>query len=66
MTDQVPATKADIERIEAKLDHILRAVGEVLEALKPLRRESEVEAAEWNKAFPPAGKFDESGDGGGI
>jgi hypothetical protein len=66
MTDQVPATKADIERIEAKLDHILRAVGEVLEALKPLQRESEVEAAEWNKAFPPAGKFDESGDGGGI
>jgi hypothetical protein len=66
MTDQAPATKADIERIEAKLDHILRAVGEVLEALKPLQRESEVEAAEWNKAFPPAGKFDESGDGGGI
>lgn len=66
MTDQAPATKADIERIEAKLDHILRAVGEVLEALKPLQRESDVEAAEWNKAFPPAGKFDESGDGGGI
>ena len=66
MTDQAPATKADIERIEAKLDHILRAVGEVLEALKPLQRESGVEAAEWNKAFPPAGKFDESGDGGGI
>jgi hypothetical protein len=66
MTDQTPATKADIERIEAKLDHILRMMGEVLEAFKPLQRESEVEAAEWNKAFPPAGKFDESGSGGGI
>ena len=66
MTDQAPATKADIERIEAKLDHVLRAMGEVLEALKPLQRESEAEAVEWNKAFPPAGKFDESGDGGGI
>jgi hypothetical protein len=65
MTDQAPATKADIERIEAKLDHILRAMGGVLEALKPLHRESD-EAAEWNKAFPPAGKFDESGGGGGI
>ena len=66
MTDQAPATKADIERIEAKLDHILRAMGGVLEVLKPLRGESEAEAAEWNKAFPPAGKFDESGGGGGI
>jgi hypothetical protein len=48
------------------LDHILRAMGGVLEALKPLHRVSEVEAAEWNKAFPPTGKLDESGGGGGI
>ncbi len=66
MTDQTPATKADIERIESKLDDILGAMGRVLEALKPLQRESEVEAAEWNKAFPPAGKLDESGNGGGF
>jgi hypothetical protein len=66
MSEQASATKADIERIEAKLDHILRAMGGVLEALKPLQRQSEVEAAEWNKAFPPAGKFDESAGGGGI
>ncbi|MGA7328918.1 MAG: hypothetical protein WBX25_31635 [Rhodomicrobium sp.] len=66
MTDQTPATKADIEKIEGKLDDILCAMDRVLEALKPLRRESEAEAAEWNKAFPPAGKLDESGDGGGI
>jgi hypothetical protein len=66
MAKQTPATKADIERIEAKLDHILRMVSEVLEALKPLQRESEGEAAEWNKAFPPAGNIDEFGSGGGI
>jgi hypothetical protein len=66
MIDQAPATKADLERIEGKLDHILRALGEVLEALKPLQREAEIEAAEWNKAFPPAGKLDEFDEGGGI
>ena len=57
MVDQAPATKADIERIESKLDHILRAIREVLEALKPLQRESDLAAAEWNKAVPPAGKM---------
>jgi hypothetical protein len=66
MVDQTPATKADIERIESKLDHILRAIGEVLEALKPSQGESYLEAAEWNKAVPPAGKIDDFGDGGGI
>ena len=66
MIDRAPATKADIERIEGKLDHILRAVDGVLEALKPLQRESEIEAAEWNKAFPPAGKLNEFDDGAGI
>ena len=30
MVDQAPATRADIDRIESKLDHILRAIGEVL------------------------------------
>ena len=64
MTDQTAATKADIERIEAKLDQILRVVVQVLEALKPLQRAEEVEAAEWNKAFPPAGE--EYSSGGGI
>jgi hypothetical protein len=66
MDDQAPATKADIERVEGKLDHIFRAMGEVLEALKSLQKEGEVEAAEWNKAVPPAGKFDEFSGGGGI
>jgi len=66
MADQAPATKADIERIESKLDHILRAIGEVWEALKPLQRESDLAAAEWNKAAPPAGKIDDFSDGGGI
>ena len=47
MVDQAPATKADIERIESKLDHILRAIGEVLEALKPSQRECDLAAAEW-------------------
>ena len=37
MVDQAPATRADIERIESKLDHILRAIGEVLEALSDYR-----------------------------
>jgi hypothetical protein len=66
MVDQAPATKADIERIESKLDHILRATGEVLEALKRLQRKSDLAAAEWNKAVPLAGKIDDFGDGGGI
>jgi hypothetical protein len=66
MTDRTPATKSDIERIEAKLDHILRAMGEVVEALKPLQRAGEAEAAEWKNAFPSAGDVDESGSGGGI
>ena len=66
MANQAPATKADIQRIESKLDHILRAIGEVLEALRSLQRESELAAAEWNKAVPPAGKIDDFGDGGGI
>jgi hypothetical protein len=66
MVDQAPATKADIERIESKLDHILRAIGEVLKALKPSLRESDLAAAEWNKAVPLAGKVDDLGDGGGI
>jgi len=66
MADQALATKADIERIESKLDHILRAIGEVLEALKPSQRESDFAAAEWNKAVPPAGRIDEFDDGGGI
>lgn len=66
MVDQAPATKADIERIESKLDHILRAIGEVLEALKLLQRESDLAATEWNKAAPPAGKIDDFSDGGGI
>ena len=66
MVDQAPATKADIERIESKLDHILRAIGEVLEALKPSQREGDLAAAEWNKAVPPAGKIDDFSDGGGI
>jgi hypothetical protein len=52
MVDQAPATKADIERIESKLDHILRAIGEVLETLKPSQRESDLAATEWNKAVP--------------
>ena len=47
MVDQAPATKADIERIESKLDHSLRVIGEVLEALKPSQRESDLE--------PPSG-----------
>jgi hypothetical protein len=64
MANQKPATKADIKRIEVKLDQILRVVGGVLEALK--RRDGEVEAAEWNKAFPPAGRLDEYENGGGI
>ena len=64
MTDQTAATKADIERIEAKLDHILCIVVQVLEALKPLQRAEEVEAAEWNKTFPPAAE--EYSSGGGI
>ena len=42
MVDQAPATRADIERIESKLDHILRAIGEVLEALKRSQRESDL------------------------
>jgi hypothetical protein len=42
MVDQAPATKADIERIESKLDHILRATCEVFEALKRLQRESDL------------------------
>ena len=66
MVDQAPASRADIERIESKLDHILRAIGEVLEALKPSQGESYLAAAEWNKAVPPAGKIDDFGDGGGI
>jgi hypothetical protein len=66
MVDPAPATKADIERIEGKLDHILRAIGEVLETLKPSQRESDLTAAEWNKAVPPAGKIDEFDNGGGI
>jgi hypothetical protein len=66
MTDQAPATKADIERIETKLDHILRAMDGVLEALKPLQTASDLAAADWTKAFPPAGRFDEFGEGGGI
>jgi hypothetical protein len=66
MTDQTSVTKADIERIEAKLDHVLRIMSGVLEALTPLQRASEAETAEWDKAFPPAGKFDEFGGGGGI
>ena len=32
MVDRAPATKADLERIESKLDHILRAIRQVLEA----------------------------------
>jgi hypothetical protein len=64
MPNKMAASKADIERIEAKLDHILRAMGEVLEALKPLQAAGEVEAADWNKAFPPADKSGEfRGDG---
>jgi hypothetical protein len=66
MVDQAPATKADIERIESKLDHILRAIGEVLKALEPSQRESDLAAAEWNKAVLPAGNIDDFGDGGGI
>jgi hypothetical protein len=66
MVDPASATKADIERIEGKLDHILRAIGEVLEALKPSQRESELAAAEWNKAVPPAGQIEDFDDGGGI
>lgn len=66
MTDKKAATKADIERIEAKLDQILRLVGEVLEALKASQMAGEVEAAEWNKAFPLADKSDEFSSGGGI
>ena len=66
MVDQAPATRADIERVESRLDHILRAIGEVLEALKPSQRESDLAAAEWNKAVAPAGKIDDFGDGGGI
>jgi hypothetical protein len=66
MVDPAPATKADIERIEGKLDHILRAIGEVLEALKPSQGESDLAAAEWNKAVPPAGRIDDFDDGGGI
>ena len=66
MVDQVPATRADIENVESKLDHVLRAIGEVLEALKRLQRESDLAATEWNKAAPPAGKIDDFGDGGGI
>ncbi len=66
MTDQPAATKADIERVEAKLDHILRVMGEILEALKPLQMAGEVEAADWNKAFPLPGKSDEISSGGGV
>jgi len=66
MVDQAPATRADIERIESKLDHVLRAIDEVLEALKRLQRESDLAAAEWNKAVAPSGKIDDFGDGGGI
>ena len=66
MVDQAPATRADIERIESKLNHIIRAIGEVLEALERLQREGDLAAAEWNKAVPPASKIDDFGDGGGI
>jgi hypothetical protein len=66
MTKEAPATKADIERVEVKLDHILRAMGEVFEALEKLQRQNELEAADWNKAVPPAGRLDEIDEGGGI
>ena len=66
MVDQAPATRADIERIDSKLDHILRAIGEVLEALKPSQRESDLAAAEWNKAVPPAGKIDDLATAAGF
>jgi hypothetical protein len=66
MTDQAPATTADIARVEDKLDHILRVMDGILEALKPLHMAEEVEAADWNKAVPPAGKPGEFSEGGGI
>jgi hypothetical protein len=66
MVDQARASRADIERIESKLDHVLRAIGEVLEGLKRLQRESDLAAAEWNKAVPLASKIDDLRDGGGI
>jgi hypothetical protein len=33
MIDQTPARKADFERIEAKLDHILRVIAGISEVL---------------------------------
>jgi hypothetical protein len=63
MTEQTPATKVDIERIEAKLDHILGVIAGILEILKPLQTTREGEAVDWNKAVPPAGEYDE---GAGI
>jgi hypothetical protein len=54
MVDQAPATKADIERIESKLDHIIRAIGDY-------RGKA---ATEWNKAVSPAGIHSPAGGQG--